>query len=135
MAKYNDKITIKFTYETNEYELKININKNFKEKVEDFYTEDTALSGKKYKNYLTTTEKKTWEVSYEFCFSDVYDFFKNASDSEKEGNDIVFSIEQDDGTFQDYDVLLNSFRAFNKTVTAFDREKIYKNLYLEIKEI
>lgn len=135
MAKYNDKITIKFTYETNEYELKVNINKNLILEVEDFYTEDTALSGKKYKNYVTTTEKRTWKVKYDYCNQDVYDFFKDASDSEKAGNDIVFSIEQDNGTFEDIDVLLNSFRAYDRTVTPFERQKYYKNLSMEIVEI
>ena len=135
MAKYNKRITIKFTYDASEYSLVIDITKNLIPRIDDFYTEDTALSGKKYKNYITTTEKKIWDVRYDFFTSDVYDFFKDASDAEKSGSDIVFSIEQDDGTFEDYDVMLNSFRAFDRTVTVFDRQKIYRDLSLEIKEI
>jgi len=135
MFKYNQLATIKFTYNSAETTLKININKNMKLKVEDFYTEDTALDGTRYKNYLTTTEKRTWQIKYDYYTYDVYEFFYNTAQAEKAEYDIVFSIEQDDGTFEDIDVILNSFRGFDKTLTAFSREKVYKDLSLEIKEI
>jgi len=135
MFKYNQLATIKFSYNTTETELKININKNMKEKVDDFYTEDTALDGTRYKNYITTNEKRIWQIKYDYYTADVYEFFYNAAQAEKDGYDVVFSIEQDDGTFEDIDVLLNSFRGFNKTLTSFSREKVYKDLYLEIKQI
>jgi len=135
MFKFNRVITIKFTYNSVVHSLKINKDLNMQKKTEEFYTEDTALDGTKYKNYITTTTKDSWSILYKNCYPDVYYFFQAVDVAEKAGYDILFSMEQDDGTFDDMYVLINNFRYYDRTVTEYDRQKIYKDLSLEIVEI
>lgn len=131
---YNRKANIKFTYNSVEYFAKIDIHKYLKIDSLEFFTTKITLDGSAYKQFRNTNEKKIFIISFPFVFIDLYTFFKEAHDAEIAGYDIQFSIENNSGSYDDYNVIFLNFNSEPVTVTSNDSQKIYKNTLVELQE-
>lgn len=133
---YNRKCIIKFSYNSTEHEITIRLNLNRSVEYVRPYVTKTALSGKTYKMTTGAARKRIWTYIWDNGFSDIYNILSAVDEAANDDNlEITHSVENDDGTFTNYDVLINDFYWDDETLSNITNQKIYKNLSMVVHEI
>lgn len=120
--------TIKFTYDLTTYEIDI-LTERETSTLEDIYTIRQTLTGKRYKQ-ITGTNIKAWNYSFPKIDENVFDFYNDAYEASVAGTSITLEREQDDGTFESYDVIVNRPSWQDDTIST--TEKVYNDFAIEV---
>ena len=121
--------TIKFSYNVTTTEIDVRTQTENKDTVEIFEIRET-LDGSRYKTITGSNDK--WVYSFERCNQDIYDFFFDAYNESKVGNTVTFYREDDDGTFSDYDCIVNLPQYQDDNIAVTD--KVYLDFSCEVLE-
>lgn len=98
---------------------------------EDLHIIRQAVNGRRYEFW--TGYRRRWIYTFTRTNSDVFSFFHDAYDAHHEGDQVTFSIERDDGSFEDVPVIVIRPRYQDDTVS--DTGKYYESIEVELLEI
>lgn len=122
----------KFTYNTNTYTIEARTATTDTDR-EEFITRRRTLDGTLYEQALSTGEKIKYNFNFSLCNTDLFDFFDAAYAAKLSGYTIVFSIENDSGTYDDINAAPQKPQYGEDTIGTDG--KLYKNFTVEVWEI
>lgn len=127
--------TIKFTYDTNTYQIDVNIDNEVVTFQEQATTRRT-LDGTFYEQFTSTAEKRNFVYNYiRDVDTDIFDFWIAARTASRTGSTITMEREQDDGTFESFEVKLRPVFYDESNVTSSTTQKTYSNLSVTVNEV
>ena len=96
----------------------------------DIETIQTMISGVVRRDITGVSNR--WVYSYEACIKDIYDFFNDAYTFSRTGGVVTFSVEQDDATFTNYNVIVRKPTYNDDSITTVTGQKVYTNVSCEV---
>lgn len=121
--------TIKFIYNSLTFEIDVPIESE-DPTIRDIETIQTMISGAVRRDI--TGQSSRWVYSFERCDTDIYNFFNDAYTFSIGGGSVVLSLENDDTTFTDYNVIVRRPVYKDDTITTVTGQKVYLNLSCEV---
>lgn len=119
--------TIKFDY--NATSTQIDVRTEVFQKIDqDLSVIRESIDGTPYE--FSTGDTRSWRIRIRHTTEEIYDFFYNAYSAYRNNQTVTFSIEQDDGAFNAYTVIVRLPEVQEDTIGLTD--KVYKDLSIDI---
>ena len=120
----------KFSYKAIEKTFSLLVEQESVERT-DLETIRQAADGTRY--YFVTGFKRVFSYNFERTNSELFDIFFDAFEAFQDGEDVTLSREQDDGTFEDINVIVR--RPVYAEETIGEDWKVYRDVSVEVLEI